>query len=255
MTAPDSSQVSDSSDYSTQPTLIYAYGGFNVPLMPQFPGPMATFVAAGGIFVHAHLRGGAEFGRDWWEGGRMSKKQNCYHDLYAVAEDLIAAKRCTPQSLAVTGTSNGGLMVGVAVTQRPDLWAAAVPRVPFLDLVGGCREPYGRMSVKMEFADIEVAEEVRRMAGFSPYHLVHKGVRYPAVYIDAGGTDPRCPPWHARKFAAGLQAATGGSAPILLHIWENTGHGWATDKKIALNENTEWLAFALRHVGLDLPPM
>jgi prolyl oligopeptidase len=234
------------------PTLIYGYGGFNVPHVPQFPGPMAAFIAAGGVFVHAHLRGGGEFGLDWWQGGRMGKKQNCYDDLYAIAEDLIAAKVCTAQTLAVTGRSNGGLMAGAAATQRPDLWKVVVPRVPILDLIGACREPYGRMCTMMEYANVEETDEVHRLATFSPYHLVRDGVSYPAVFIDAGGTDPRCPPWHARKFAAQLQRASSGGAPILLRVWEKVGHGWATDKDIALTENTEWLAFALRHLGVEL---
>ena len=233
-----------------QPTLIYAYGGYNAPLLPQFPGPMAALVAAGGVFVHAHLRGGAEFGLDWWQGGRMGKKQNCYHDLYAVAEDLIAKGWSTPRLLALTGASNGGLMAGVAVTQRPDLWAVVVPRVPLLDLIGACRDPYDRMAIMEEIANIEDPQEVQRLATISPYHLVVDGVRYPAVFIDAGDTDPRCPAWHSRKFAARLQAATTGSAPIVLHVWENTGHGGATDKNIAIAEYTEWLAFTLQHLGI-----
>lgn len=233
-----------------RPTLIYAYGGYNAPLVPQFPRAMAAFVAVGGVLVHAHLRGGGEFGLDWWRGGRMGNKQNGYHDLYAVAEGLIAAKRCTPQSLAVTGGSNGGLMAGVAATQRPDLWAVVVPRVPILDLIGACREPYGRMAIMEEMANVEDPDEVRRLASFSPCHLVRDGVRYPAVFLDAGDTDPRCPAWHARKFAACLQRATTGSAPIVLHVWENVGHGWATDKEVAITEHTEWLAFTLRHLGV-----
>lgn len=237
-----------------QPTLIYAYGGFNAALAPHFPGPMAAFVAAGGVFVHAHLRGGAEFGRDWWEGGRLRNKQNCYQDLYAVAEHLIADRRATPQTLAVTGGSNGGLMAGVAVTQRPELWKAVVPRVPLLDLIGACRQAYGRMATVMEFADVDDPAEVRRLAMFSPYQLVRDGVEYPAVFIDAGDTDPRCPPWHSRKFIARLQAASSGRAPILMHVWENVGHGWATDKEISITENSEWLAFVLRELGVDELP-
>jgi prolyl oligopeptidase len=233
-----------------QPTLIYAYGGYNAPLLPQFPGPMAALVAAGGVFVHAHLRGGSEFGLDWWQGGRMRKKQNCYYDLYAVAEDLIAKRRSAPRLLALTGASNGGLMAGVALTQRPDLWAVVVPRVPILDLIGACRDPYGRMAIMEEIANIEDPQEVQRLATISPYHLVVDGVRYPAVFIDAGDTDPRCPAWHARKFAARLQAATAGSAPIVLHVWENVGHGGATDRHIAIAEYTEWLAFTLQHLGI-----
>ena len=235
-----------------QPTLIYGYGGFNILLAPQFPGPMAAFVAAGGVFVHAHLRGGSELGADWWQGGRLTNKQNCFFDLYAIAEDLIAARRCTPQLLAVTGMSNGGLLAGVAATQRPELWAAVVPRVPILDLIGACRDPYGRMANLMDYANVDEPEEVRRLASFSPYHLVREGVRYPAVYLVAGDNDPRCPPWHARKFAARLQKATSGAAPILLRIWENAGHGAGTDKKLVAAQDTQWLAFTMKCLGLDL---
>jgi len=181
----------------------------------------------------------------------MQRKQNGYDDLFAIAQDLIATGITTNLRLAVTGGSNGGLMAGVALTQRPDLWRVVVPRVPILDLIGGCREPYGRQAVTEELANVDEPSEVRRLATFSPYHLVRDGIRYPAVYVDAGGTDPRCPPWHARKFIARLQAATAGDAPILLHVWDNVGHGWATDRRIAVAEHAEWLAFALRHLGVQ----
>lgn len=235
-----------------QPTMIYAYGGFNIALVPQFPGSFAAFVAMGGVFVHANLRGGGEFGRDWWQQGRMRNKHRCYEDLYAVAEHLIASGRCAPQLLAVTGGSNGGLMAAVAATQRPDLWKVVVPRVPLLDLIGACRDSYDRMCIASEYADVNDPDDVRRLAGFSPYHLIKDGVDYPAVYLDAGATDPRCPPWHARKFAARMQAATAGSAPVVLHVWENVGHGGATDRNVAIDELTEWLAFVLRHLGVDV---
>lgn len=239
-----------------QPMLIFAYGGYNVPLVPQFPGGMAAFVAAGGTFAHAHLRGGGEFGIDWWKAGRQKRKQNGFDDLYAIAEDLIASGRTEPRLLAVTGGSNGGLTAGVAAMQRPDLWAAAVPRVPVLDLIGACRTPYGRMATIMERADIDDADEVRRLASFSPYHLVRDGVRYPAIFLDAGETDPRCPPWHARKFAARLQAVAADAAPALIHVWENAGHGWATERGTAVTEQAEWLSFVLRRLGVDrlVPP-
>jgi prolyl oligopeptidase len=233
-----------------QPTLIYAYGGFNGSLVPGFPGPMAAIVAAGGVFVHAHLRGGGELGLRWWQEGRMGRKQNGYDDLYAVAEDLIASQRSTPALLAVTGSSNGGLMTGVAITQRPDLWAVAIPQMPLLDLIGFCRESYGRMCVAMEFADVEDPAEVLRLATFSPYHLVQEGVSYPAVYLNAGDTDARCPAWHARKFAARLQRATSSDAPVLLHVWDDVGHGGATDPDVTMNQQTEWLAFTMRQLGL-----
>jgi prolyl oligopeptidase len=233
------------------PTLVYAYGGFNFPWVPQFPGPQAAFVAAGGIFVHAHLRGGGELGRAWWEGGRLRNKQNCYHDLYAVAEDLAAKGIAGSSELAVTGGSNGGLLCGVALTQRPELWRAVVPRVPFLDVVGACRENYGRMSVSNEFGDVDDPDEVRRLLRFSPYQCA-VAQAYPSVFLDAGDTDPRCPPWHARKLGARLQAAQQGDAPVLVRVWENVGHGWATDFDVAVDQSTEWLAFVCRELGVQV---
>ncbi|MFC9249779.1 prolyl oligopeptidase family serine peptidase [Amycolatopsis thailandensis] len=233
-----------------RPALMYGYGGFNAVWAPKFLGQMAPFVEAGGVFVHVHLRGGGEFGRDWWEGGRLKNKENCYTDLYAVAEDLIATGVTEPEQLALTGGSNGGLLCGVAATQRPDLWAAVIPRVPLLDLIGACRDGYGRFAISREFGDPDDAEEVRRLAGFSPYQLISDGTAYPAVFIDAGDTDPRCPPWHARKFAARLQAATASDKPVLCRIWRDVGHGWATDREIAVTENAETLAFAMKVIGM-----
>jgi prolyl oligopeptidase len=157
--------------------------------------------------------------------------------------------------LAVTGVSNGGLTAAVAAVQRPDLWAVAVPRVPRLDLIGACRFPYGRQStLEDRVSSLEDPDEVRRLATFSPYHLVREGMRCPALYLDAGATDPRCPPWDARKFAARLQAIASLERPVLLHVWEKVGHGWATGRDIAAIQNSEWLAFILRHLGMSVPP-
>ena len=234
-----------------QPTLIYAYGGFGAPCYPWFPrAGMAAFVDAGGVFVHGHLRGGGDLGRDWYQGARMGNKQNSYDDLFAIAEDLIAAGWTAPHRLAVTGASHGGLLAGVAITQRPELWRAAVPRFPRLDLLGSCREPYGRASVLEEHGDPEDPEAVTRIVSLSPYQLARDGVAYPAVYIDAGDTDPRCPPYHGRKFAARLQEATSSDLPILLRVWENVGHGWATAKDVEVTQNTAFLAFLMRQLGM-----
>jgi prolyl oligopeptidase len=233
-----------------QPTLIYAYGGFNAPWLTVFPNAMASFVAAGGIYVHGHLRGGGEFGLEWWQGGRMENKQNCYDDLYAIAEQLFASGVTTRDLLGVTGGSNGGLMSGVAITQRPDLWRVVIPRVPLLDVIGSCRDPYGLGATTAEFGDPRDPEQVRRLASFSPYHLVEDGATYPAMFIDAGDTDPRCPAWHARKFTARMQAANASDQPMLVRIWENVGHGWATPREIQVTENTEWLAFVMRQLGM-----
>ena len=246
----------DSVDARTpQPTLICAYGGFSDPFMPGFPSSGlltrggAAFIAAGGTFVHAHIRGGGEYGREWWEGGRSKNKQNSFADLYAVAEDLIARSVTTTQLLGLTGASQGGLTTGVAVTQRPDLWRVAVPRAPLLDLIGALRDPYFYWWCD-EYADPKDPSEVRRMMGFSPYHSIREGTSYPAVLIDAGDTDPRTPAWHARKWAARMQAAQTSDAPILLHIWENAGHGDATARETVVAEMTEWLAFVLQQMNV-----
>jgi prolyl oligopeptidase len=123
------------------------------------------------------------------------------------------------------------------------------------DLIGALRGHYGFVACAAEFCDPREPEEIRRMARFSPYQLVRDGTAYPAVFVVAGDTDPRCPPWHARKFAARLQAATSSDAPVLLHVFENEGHGWATDKDVAIDQATEWLAFVMQQLGLAPEPI
>ena len=235
-----------------QPTLIYAYGGFNLARPPEYPGAMAAFVAAGGVYILGHLRGGSEFGKGWWQGGRMQNKQNSYQDLYAIAEDLIDHHRTTSDLLAVNGRSNGGLMSGVALTQRPDLWKAVVPQVPLLDLLGALRCPYDRYCIGIELADPENLDEIKTMAAYSPYQSAKDNAHYPAVFLDAGATDPRCPPWHARKFAARLQATNDSDKPVLLRVWENSGHGQATARESLVSQYTNWLAFVMQQLGLEI---
>lgn len=232
------------------PTLIYGYGGFNQLRPPQYPGAMAAFVAAGGLFVHVHLRGGAEFGREWWEAGRLRRKQNSFDDVYAVAEDLIARGVTAPSALGLTGISNGGLMAGVAVTQRPELWKVVVVQVPWLDLIGGLRDPYSRHWIGTEYADLRDGGDVQRLLGFSPYQLVREA-DYPAIWVVAGDNDPRCPPWHARKWTARMQAAQRADEPILLKVWNDVGHGGATPKEIEIEQAGDWLAYVMRHLGME----
>jgi prolyl oligopeptidase len=142
-------------------------------------------------------------------------------------------------------------MAGVAATQRPDLWRALVSQVPVTDLIGILRDPYGRHSLAGEYGDPDDPDEVIRMAGFSPYHLVKDGTAYPAVFIEAGATDPRCPPWHARKFAARLQAAVEPDGhPVLVRIHENAGHGYATPRAVQLRGYEGWLSFLMQELGM-----
>jgi len=238
-----------------QPTLIYAYGsfGFNAPAV--YSKEAAAFIAAGGIYIHGHLRGGSELGRDWADAGMGQYKANSYQDLYTIAEDLIGAGQTRPDLLALHGRSAGGLMAGVALTQRPELWRVVIPEVPVLDLLAAFRDPYSAWCNQQDRGSREKRDDITRIVLYSPYHTIHKGTDYPAVMVVAGATDPRCPPWHARKFIARLQAATNGGveSPVLVHIWEQSGHGSATPAATRLTQTAEWLTFVMQQLGMECP--
>lgn len=233
------------------PTLITAYGGGRVSWPAQYPGPLAAFVAAGGALVIAHLRGGADLGTDWGDAGRLKNKQNTYDDVYGVAEHLISTGATTPDRLAVTGWSNGGIMSGVAYTQRPDLWAAVVPQSPILDIIG-TRHPFGRFGLKTDFGDLDDPDDVARLAESSAYQLVKDDVAYPALYVHVGATDVGCPPGPVRKFIARVQATPDTTAPVLMRCWDRVGHGWASGRSEGVAHTTHWLAFLMQI--LDMTP-
>lgn len=236
-----------------QPTLMFGYGGFNVAVPPKFVGAIGTFIESGGVYVLTHLRGGNEFGKYWWQSGSMQNTQNTYDDLYAIAEDMIEKKQTSANRLALIGRSKGGLLAGVALTQRPELWKVVVPQVPVLDLIGTLRHPYGRYCCEIEYGDPQNPIELACVADYSPYHHIKEGTEYPSVFLDAGATDPRCPPWHARKLAARLQTVSKGETPILLRVWENTGHGPATNHNAQIAQTTAWLAFVMCQLGMCPP--
>ncbi len=225
------------------PTLAHAYGGFNMALMPAYVGCIEQFLNAGGVYVTAHLRGGGEYGTEWWQQGRMAAKQNVFDDLFAVCEQLIAEGVTRPDLLAFHGASNGGLVAGAAITQRPDLFRVVVAQVPLLDLLRA-----GRFALVMEFGDPQNPDAARVLAAYSPYHNIREA-SYPAVLLDAGENDPRCPPWHARKMAARLQAANCSKHPILLRVWKDAGHvGGSRD--IQIEQSADWLAFVMQELGM-----
>ncbi|WP_033294099.1 prolyl oligopeptidase family serine peptidase [Amycolatopsis jejuensis] len=227
------------------PALITAYGGGRVAWPAQFPGPLAAFVAAGGALVLSHQRGGSDLGSGWADAGRVKNKQNSFDDLYAIAEDLVRTGVTTPDLLAVTGWSNGGIMAGVAFSQRPDLWAAVVAQCPILDVIGCHRHPYGRFAIDAEYGD---PAEVARLARMSPYQLIEDGPAYPALYVHAGGADVACPPGQTRKFIARAQAAA--AEPVLLRVWDGVGHGTATSRSEGVTQATHWLAFLMQRLGM-----
>ncbi|MET7327545.1 prolyl oligopeptidase family serine peptidase [Nonomuraea sp. NPDC005650] len=232
-----------------RPTLIHAYGGFNIAELASYLGPLAAFVEAGGIYAHAHVRGGGEFGLEWWEAGRLHAKQNSFDDLYAIADQLIADGVTAPYRLAFQGASNGGMLAGVAATQRPDLWRAVACVAPKLDLMRVVHDPVGAAATLPEYGDPADPADAPVLMAYSPYHNVRPGTAYPAILLDAGANDPRCPAWHSRKFAARAQAATTASHPVLLRVWADAGHG-GTNWSTIVAQQTDWLAFVMRELGL-----
>lgn len=236
-----------------QPTLVHAYGGFNVALLPSFPGNFAPFIEAGGIFVQAALRGGAEYGKAWHDGGRLFNKQNTFDDLCAVAETLIAEGVSTPEIMGFMGGSNGGLLAGVAIVQQPDLWRVVVPTVPIFDMMEPLPDNPALAGVRAiffeDYGNPEEPEHAASTRRWSPYHNIVDGVDYPAVYQVFGEQDLGCMPFHGRKFTARLDEANVGGKPIHLRVWRGTGHGATDPAKVAV-WNAEWLAFVMDQVGL-----
>jgi prolyl oligopeptidase len=231
------------------PTLIHGYGGYAVGLIPAYRAIYTEFARAGGVLALAHLRGGTEFGKDWWLAGRRERKQQTFDDVYAIAEELVRLGITTPHQLAVEGGSNGGTMAGAVVTQRPDLFTAVVSHVPQLDCVHMDRDPVGFAICSVEYGNPAVPEERAWLEGYSPRQNIRAGVAYPATLVSAGANDPRCPAWHSRVFAHELRAAQAGDAPILLRVHADQGHG-AAERSRSLEQAAEWLAFVAHHTGL-----
>lgn len=237
-----------------QPALVNGYGGFNVALLPIYLRQMAPFVRAGGIFVQANLRGGAEYGAEWHDAGRLLHKQNTFDDLFAVAESVVASGLSTPERMAMMGGSNGGLLAGVAIVQRPDLWRVVAALVPIFDQL----EPFPpgpeynaiRAFWLQEYGDPNDPEMAKVLYSYSPYHNIRDGVAYPAVFQMFGEKDLSCLPFHGRKFTARLQAASSSGRPVMLRVWKDVGHG-AGDPATSSAQQAEWLAFVMRELGME----
>jgi prolyl oligopeptidase len=231
------------------PTVITGYGGYNVAVLPGwFGNRWAAWIEAGGILVLSHLRGGGEFGPPWWEQGRLQHKQNTFDDVFATAEDLIARGITTPRQLGVTGGSNGGVMAAVAAVQRPDLFRASSPEAPVTDLLARRRDPF-TMSATLDYGDPSDPAMAPIINRWSPYQNVRPGTDYPAMLIDCGANDPRCPPWHGRKLAARMQAASSSALPVLLRVRAGAGHG-AVGHEDQTRQSAEILAFFAEYLGL-----
>ncbi|GAB2512104.1 prolyl oligopeptidase family serine peptidase [Nocardiopsis aegyptia] len=237
-----------------RPTILYGYGGFRISLSPAYSAATLAWVRAGGVYAVANLRGGLEEGEEWHEAGMLDRKQNVFDDCAAAAEHLVATGVTTPGRLAVMGGSNGGLLVGAMVTQRPDLFAAAVCSAPLLDMVRYERFGLGQLW-NVEYGSADDPEQLGWLLGYSPYHNVREGTRYPATLFTVFDNDTRVDPLHARKLCALLQSATSApleEAPILLRRESEVGHSArSVSRSVALS--AEQLAFLAHHLGLVLP--
>ncbi len=245
-----------------RPTILYGYGGFDISLTPAYSPNILTWVSAGGVYAVANLRGGNEEGEEWHRAGMLGSKQNVFDDFHAAAETLIREGWTTPGQLAISGGSNGGLLVGAALTQRPDLYAAVICSAPLLDMVRYERFGLGQ-TWNVEYGTAADPEQLGWLLSYSPYHHVVPGTAYPAVLFTVFTSDTRVDPVHAYKMCAALQHAVAGSAagsaagsgrPVLLRTEDQVGHGArAVSRMAALAGDT--LAFAAHHTGLRLDPI
>ncbi|MEV0346143.1 prolyl oligopeptidase family serine peptidase [Nonomuraea sp. NPDC050680] len=235
-----------------RPTILTGYGGFGMSLTPGYAADSLAWVEAGGVLAVANLRGGGEEGEAWHRDGMLERKQNVFQDFTAAAEKLIADGWTTPGQLAVWGESNGGLLVGAAMTRRPELFAAVVCSAGLLDMVRYERSGLGAAWTG-EYGSADLPEQLGWLLGYSPYHHVHEGIDYPATLFTVSGADSRVDPMHARKMCAALQWATAGERPILLRHERDVGHGArAVSRSIGLAADV--LAFAAAHTGLEPMP-
>jgi prolyl oligopeptidase len=235
------------------PTLLTAYGGFNVSLTPTFSRTAYLWMEHGGIYAVANLRGGAEFGEDWHRAGMLEKKQNVFDDMIAAAEHLIAEKYTDKNHLAIQGGSNGGLLMGAMMTQRPDLFRAVVCQVPLLDMVHYQDFQIAKLWIP-EYGTSENADQFRWLYAYSPYHHVKAGAEYPAILFMTADTDTRVDPMHAKKMAALMQAeaknGTSHTRPILLRIESKAGHGAGKPVTKQIEEFTDVYSFLFWQLGV-----
>lgn len=234
----------------SNPTILYAYGGFGISMTPSFRGVRRIWLDHGGIYVVANIRGGGEFGDRWHTDGYLLKKQNDYDDFYACARWLIDHKYTSPQKLAILGGSNGGLLMGAVLTQHPETYRAVVSEVGIYDMLRVELTTNGAFNVT-EYGTVKDPAQFKALYAYSPYHHVVDGVRYPSVLLMTGANDPRVEPWHSRKFCARLQAATASSNPILLRTTDSAGHGIGTALNELIAETADLYAFLLHEVGAD----
>ena len=234
----------------SNPTLLEAYGGYGVNLKPYFLGAFArVWLDQGGVYVIANVRGGGEYGEEWHQAGRLTRKQDVFDDFIACAQHLIERKYTAPAHLAAIGGSNGGLLMGAAFTQRPDLFRAVVSYVGIYDMLRVELDPNGAFNVT-EFGTVKDPDQFKALYAYSPYHHVKDGTSYPAILFPTGENDHRVNPMQSRKMTARLQAATSSGYPILLRTSSNAGHGIGTAVDEQIEEDADVLSFLFDQLGI-----
>ena len=234
------------------PTLLYGYGGFNISLTPSFSVSYVTWMEMGGVVAIPNLRGGGEYGEQWHQAGKTVRKQNVFNDFIAAAEWLIAEKYTCSEKLAIQGGSNGGLLVGAVMTQRPNLFGACLPAVGVMDMLRYQHFTAGRFWVD-EYGTPDEKDEFHALIKYSPYHNIRPGVSYPATLISTADTDDRVVPMHSFKFAAALQHAQAGPAPILIRIETRAGHGAGKPTSKRIENIADHWAFLAHVFEISIP--
>jgi len=227
------------------PTLLYGYGGFNISLLPRFSVTNLVWLEKGGVYAVPNLRGGGEYGKQWHESGMLDKKQNVFDDFIAAAQWLIDNKYTTSERLAIRGGSNGGLLVGACMTQRPKLFGAALPAVGVMDMLRYHKFTIGWAWVS-EYGSAEDAEQFKTLLAYSPLHNLQPGTSYPPTMVTTADHDDRVVPGHSFKFAAELQHAHQGENPVLIRIETSAGHGAGTPTSKQIETSADVLAFLMK---------
>ncbi|MEZ5306570.1 MAG: prolyl oligopeptidase family serine peptidase [Pyrinomonadaceae bacterium] len=234
----------------SNPTILYGYGGFNISMTPGFSVSRLMWLEMGGVYAVANLRGGGEYGEEWHEAGTKLKKQNVFDDFISAAEYLIAEGYTSSPKIAIQGGSNGGLLVGATLNQRPDLFGAALPAVGVMDMLRFHRFTIG-FAWTSDYGSSENPDEFRALYAYSPIHNIKKGTKYPAVLITTADHDDRVVPAHSFKYAATMQAAQGGDAPVLIRIETKAGHGAGKPTSKQIEEIADIYGFLVKNLGME----
>jgi prolyl oligopeptidase len=231
------------------PTLLYGYGGYGISLTPRFSPDIHLWLEHGGVYAVANLRGGGEFGESWHKQGNLTHKQHVFDDFIGCAEYLIREHYTNPEKLAIEGGSNGGLLMGAALTQRPDLFHVVVSHVGIYDMLRVEKDPNGAFNVT-EFGSVKDPAQFKALYAYSPVHHVKDGAKYPAILLLTGANDGRVNPYHSKKMAARLQAATRSGKPVLLRVTFDGGHGIGRSVKQKVEEEGDVFAFLFNQLGM-----